>query len=90
MTNTESAYPESASDFDQETVTFEGMTPARAEKILMRLGGGVAEKHRRVEGVGFRATITPQENGVAVEFDAHEEVLDDLIRRFEDMADKVL
>ena len=72
--------------FDQQSVSFPGMSPETAEALLKRLGGGVAEKHRVVEGVGFRARITPQDDGVSVEFDAHEELLDDLIRRFEDMA----
>ncbi len=76
--------------FDQETISFPGMSPALAERILMRLGGGVAEKHRRLEGVGFRAEISKTDDGVAVTFDAHEELLDDLIRRFENMADREL
>lgn len=76
--------------YDQETLSFPGISPGEAEALLKRLGGGVAEKHRLVEGVGFRATITPHEDGVSIEFDAHEELLDDLIRRFEDMADKDL
>ena len=74
--------------FDSETVAFPDISPATAESILKRLGGGVAEKHRAVEGVGFRAYIEEQEDGVSVRFVAHEELLDDLIRRFEDIADK--
>lgn len=77
-------------EFDRESVAFPGISAAAAEAILKRLGGGVAEKHRAVEGVGFRADIEPQDDGVTVEFVAHEELLDDLIRRFEDMADKEL
>jgi hypothetical protein len=77
-------------DFVSESIAFPDMSPATAEIILKRLGGGVAEKHRAVEGVGFRAYIEPQDDGVSVEFVAHEELLDDLIRRFEDMADKEL
>jgi hypothetical protein len=75
-----------AQNYDHETVKYPGMSPSIAEAFLRRLGGGVAEKHRIVEGVGFRAAITPQEDGVSIEFAAHEELLDDLIRRFEDMA----
>lgn len=76
--------------FVAETMAFPGISPAQAESILKRLGGGVAEKHRLVEGVGFRAVIDPESDGVSVEFRAHEEILDDLIRRFEDMADREL
>jgi len=74
--------------FDSETLPFPGISPATAETILKRLGGGVAEKHRAVEGVGFRAYIEEKDGGVMVTFVAHEELLDDLIRRFEDMAAK--
>jgi hypothetical protein len=74
--------------YDQETLDFPGLSPAMAESFLKKLGGGVAEKECRVEGVGWNATIHPREDGVAVEFDAHEELLDDLIRRFELMAEK--
>ena len=82
--------PDLEEGFDRESLSFPGMSPAVAEAILKRLGGGVAEKHRSVEGVGFRAYIEPVDDGVSVEFVAHEELLDDLIRRFEDMADKEL
>ena len=41
-----------------------------------------------MEGVGFRAYIEEKDGGVMVTFVAHEELLDDLIRRFEDMAAK--
>lgn len=75
-------------DFAQETLHFPGLSPAQAEITLKRLGGGVAEKHRLVEGVGFRAVISEEEDGVAITFHAHDELLDDLIRRFEDMADR--
>ena len=76
--------------FDQETLDFPGMTPELAETLLQRLGGGVAEKGRLLEGVGWRASITSTADGVSVEFDAHEELLDDLIRRFENMTDQEL
>ena len=74
---------------DQETLEFHGLTPDQAETLLKRLGGGVAEKHRIVEGIGWKALISKIDGGVSVEFDAHEELLDDLIRRFEEMANKV-
>ena len=74
--------------FDSETIPFPGVSPATAETILKRLGGGVAEKNRAVEGVGFRAYIEEEDSGVSVTFVAHDELLDDLIRRFEDMAAK--
>lgn len=76
--------------FEQETFDFPGMTPELAETLLKRLGGGVAEKGRLLEGVGWRAVITSSAGGVSVEFDAHDELLDDLIRRFEDMAGREL
>ncbi len=75
-------------DFFQETLSFPGVSPAQAEACLQRLGGGVAEKHRRIEGVGFQAAIMQNDTGVDVTFYAHDEILDDLIRRFEDMIDK--
>ena len=43
-----------------------------------------------VEGVGWKATITPITDGVQVLFDAHDELLDDLLRRFEDMAERAV
>jgi hypothetical protein len=70
----------------QETLEFPGLSPAQAETLLKRLGGGVAEKHVLLEGIGWKATILPTGDGVAVQFDAHDELLDDLIRRFEEMA----
>ncbi|NJN81041.1 MAG: hypothetical protein HC802_01295 [Caldilineaceae bacterium] len=76
--------------FDQETLEFPGLDPAEAENLLKRLGGGVAQKLKVVEGIGWKATITATDDGVAVEFDAHDELLDDLLRRFEEMVDRVL
>lgn len=70
----------------QETLAFPGLSPAQAETLLKRLGGGVAEKHVLLEGIGWKATILPNDDGVAIQFDAHDELLDDLIRRFEEMA----
>jgi hypothetical protein len=74
--------------YDQESMTFAGLTPALAETLLTRLGGGVAEKHQLVEGLGWKAIITPTEDGTTVTFDAHDELLEDLLRRFEEMVDK--
>lgn len=74
--------------FDRETIAFADLTLETAETLLKRLGGGVAEKGRRVEGIGWKATLCEELKGVNVEFEAHEELLDDLIRRFEEMAAK--
>jgi hypothetical protein len=74
--------------FDQETLEFPGLSPAQAETFLKRLGGGVEDKLRRVEGIGWKATIEPTDTGVAVTFQAHDELLDDLIRRFEEWVDR--
>jgi hypothetical protein len=74
----------------QETLDFPGLTPAQAETLLKRLGGGVAEKHALLEGIGWKAAILPNASGVAVQFDAHDELLDDLIRRFQEMAARAL
>jgi hypothetical protein len=74
--------------YAQETLDFPGLTPALAETLLKRLGGGVAEKHVLLEGIGWKATILPNPTGLAIQFDAHDELLDDLIRRFQEMADR--
>lgn len=74
--------------YERETMTFPGVTPAQAENFLKRLGGGVEEKLRRVEGIGWLAEIQATEDGVAVTFAAHDELLDDLIRRFEEWVDR--
>ncbi len=74
--------------YEQESMAFDGITLAQAEDILKRLGGGVAEKHKLLEGIGWRATISKTSGGVEVLFDAHDELLDDLLRRFELMAEK--
>ncbi len=47
---------------------------------------GQAPRGRRLA----RLVITPTADGVSVEFDAHDELFDDLVRRFEDMADREL
>lgn len=74
--------------YDVETLDFPGITPAQAEDFLKRLGGGVEEKLTSLEGVGWKALISPTADGVAVTFNAHDELLDDLIRRFEDWVER--
>jgi len=73
----------SADGYERETMAFPGITLAQAENFLKRLGGGVEEKLRRVEGIGWSAEIRATDAGVDVTFAAHDELLDDLIRRFE-------
>ncbi|MFZ4848799.1 MAG: hypothetical protein ACOYL7_06710 [Caldilinea sp.] len=79
---------QSAEGYAQETLLFPGLTLAQAETYLKRLGGGVEEKLRRVEGIGWTATIDSASAGVAVTFAAHDELLDDLIRRFEEWVER--
>jgi hypothetical protein len=74
--------------YDQEVVEIAGLDAPTAESLLKKLGGGVVEKYRQLEGMGWKATITPIAGGVSVEFDAHGELLEDLLRRFEEMAEK--
>jgi len=74
--------------YDDETMEFAGLTLETAENLLKRLGGGVAEKLKLVEGIGWQAEIKKISGGVEVLFHAHDELLDDLIRRFEEMAHK--
>ena len=83
-------YSEYESDemYDAEILEFPGVTAEQAETYLKRLGGGVDEKLERVEGIGWHALITPVDGGVAVEFNAHDELLDDLIRRFEEWVER--
>ena len=81
---------ESAEQYEHEQMDFPGISPEVAEGFLKRLGGGVAEKHRLVEGIGWKVTIEPNDAGVTLKFDAHDELLDDLVRRFEAMADRAL
>jgi hypothetical protein len=76
--------------FDTETLDFPGLDPATAETLLKRLGGGVAETQKLIEGMGWRAHIQPTDSGVNIEFDAHDELIDDLIRRFEDWVDRTI
>jgi len=77
-----------ADGYERETLPFPGITPAQAENFLKRLGGGVEEKLRRVEGIGWVAEIQPTDGGVDVTFAAHDELLDDLIRRFEEWVER--
>ena len=81
---------ESADQYDQETMDFPGLTAEKAEALLKKLGGGVVEKYKIVEGIGWKATIVPITSGVQVEFNAHDELLEDLLRRFEEMVEKAL
>ena len=81
---------ESSEQYETESMDFDGLNLESAETMLKRLGGGVAEKHHLVEGIGWKATIEPNESGVTIHFDAHDELLDDLIRRFEEMADRAV
>lgn len=86
----DSRYDEYEADdlYEQETLEFPGLSAADAETFLKRLGGGVDEKHSRLEGIGWTADIEPQSAGVAITFNAHDELLDDLIRRFEEWVDR--
>jgi hypothetical protein len=77
---------ESSDQYESESMSFPGLTVPSAETMLKRLGGGVAEKNHIVEGIGWKATIEADADGVTIHFDAHDELLDDLIRRFEEMA----
>lgn len=79
---------QTAEQYEQETMDFPGITPTQAETYLKRLGGGVEEKLKTVEGIGWKAEIAPTDTGVAVTFSAHDELLDDLIRRFEEWVDR--
>ena len=79
---------ESEELYDQETMDFPGVTPTQAETYLKRLGGGVDEKLTRVEGIGWHAEIESTNDGVAITFNAHDELLDDLIRRFEEWVER--
>jgi hypothetical protein len=80
----------SADTYERQTMAFAGLSVELAESMFKKLGGGVAEKHRRVEGVGWQAEMRAVNDGTEIEFAAHDELLDDLIRRFEEMVDKAL
>lgn len=77
---------DSSEQFESESMDFAGLDAQSAETLLKRLGGGVSEKNRVVEGIGWKAIIDANATGVTIHFDAHDELLDDLIRRFEEMA----
>jgi hypothetical protein len=70
--------------YDVETLDFPGVTTDQAKTYLKRLGGGADDTGRLLEGIGWEAHITPIDGGVSITFEAHEEILDDLIRRFEE------
>ena len=74
--------------YDQETMDCLGLNPEKAEALLKKLGGGVVEKYKILEGIGWKATILPIADGVQVEFNAHDELLEDLLRRFGEMVEK--
>ena len=77
--------------YDSETLEVPGISAEEAETFLKRLGGGVEEKLKRVEGIGWSAEVAPADNGgVSVTFNAHDELLDDLIRRFEEWVERGL
>ena len=77
-----------ADSYTREVMEFAGVTLLQAETYLKRLGGGVEEKLKRVEGIGWKAEIDSTADGVQVTFSAHDELLDDLIRRFEEWVDR--
>ena len=79
---------EQANNYTVEVMEFPGVSVAQAETYLKRLGGGVEEKLRRVEGIGWKAEIDATVDGVQVTFSAHDELLDDLIRRFEEWVER--
>ncbi|MBX3014254.1 MAG: hypothetical protein KF832_22215 [Caldilineaceae bacterium] len=74
---------QSNEQYEKEVMAFPGISLVQAETYLKRLGGGVQEKLKVVEGIGWQAIIDATEEGVNVTFAAHDELLDDLIRRFE-------
>jgi len=78
----------SSDNYPQESMEFPGLTPVQAETYLKRLGGGVEEKLKLIEGIGWKATIDPIADGVQVTFAAHDELMDDLIRRFEEWVER--
>ena len=79
---------EKADSYTQEVMEFPGVSLQQAETYLKRLGGGVEEKLKRVEGIGWTAEIDSIADGVQVTFSAHDELLDDLIRRFEEWVER--
>jgi hypothetical protein len=79
---------EQSDQYTREVMEFQGITVPQAETYLKRLGGGVEEKLKRVEGIGWKAEIDATADGVQVTFLAHDELLDDLIRRFEEWVER--
>jgi hypothetical protein len=79
---------QSPDDYESQSLEFADLTSEQAETFLKRLGGGVEEKLRRVEGVGWIAEIAASNGGVTVTFRAHDELLDDLVRRFEEWVER--
>lgn len=74
--------------YDSESLAFPQLTPAQAETLLKKLGAGVVEKLELVEGIGWQAHIEVVDQGVLVHFRAHDELIDDLLRRFEQQAER--
>lgn len=74
--------------YDVEVMEFAGLTLPVAEKLLKQLGAGVSEKHELVEGMGWMARMEEVDGGVAVHFRAHDELLDDLLRRYEQLVER--
>ncbi len=79
---------EHAEEYEAEAIDYPELTLVQAETYLKRLGGGVEDKLRRVEGIGWQADIVESSDGVQVTFHAHDELLDDLIRRFEEWVER--
>lgn len=75
-------------EYESEALVCDGVSAAQAEGWLKRLGGGVEEKLRLVSGIGWKAEIAEREEGVTVTFRAHDELLDDLLRRFEEWMER--
>jgi hypothetical protein len=76
--------------YDVDELHFDGLTAPVAEKLLKQLGGGVADKHELVEGIGWKARIEPVSGGATIHFHAHDELIDDLMRRFEILVEREL
>ena len=74
--------------YEAEAIDYPELTLVQAETYLKRLGGGVEEKLRRLEGIGWQADIIATDSGVQVTFHAHDELMDDLVRRFEEWVER--
>ena len=74
--------------YETECLEFPQLSPGQAEAVLKRLGAGVVEKLALVEGIGWQARIEPAGGGVTIRFRAHDELLDDLLRRCEQQAER--